>query len=165
MDDIHVLWIDDELVTTLRYLLKDLQRRGFRFQQALSIAECVKILEDYKKSGTRPDVVLLDAIMPYDEEGIKALSSLGVRMESDTGERLLDNARRVGLFLLRAISVVLPDVPVLVFSNLSENTEIGAAVMTEFRSNRQVKAVLPKPQRAEDVAEAIHSAIEPRRGS
>ena len=152
-----IFWVDDDLLTTARFLVEAMTIRGFTVNGAKSIRECLQKLGQYSNVGPPPDAVVLDIILSVSPADIEAALAFGFAVGSE-----LDNARRAGAFLLRVIKKSLPDVPVIVLTNLSEGSDVGANLLTELRQDKAVRAVRSKPVRADELEALVREAITQR---
>ena len=153
---INVLWIDDELPTTMQYVLEAMRLLGtYEIEAAISINECLDRLKEHARSRTSPDIIILDVIFTISEEERPLANRF---MPSERSE--LGQANRVGLLLMSQITAYLPGVPVLVLTNHSAASAVGNEVLSKLRDNPQVKDILQKPRSAGDLDHLIQEILQ-----
>jgi CheY-like chemotaxis protein len=157
---LRILWIDDEIAATMKFLVMDLKLAGYRVDPAIYISECCTLLESYTKSETKPDIIILDIMIPIRKEDEACYRSLVRTYE----EISTDNSMRAGLDLVDSLKQNLPGTPIIVYTNLNENTEIGQRVFDELRRRYPAIEILQKPQFAEVLVAAMERAITQGKG-
>lgn len=145
----RLLWIDDELKTTVRFTVLGVELAGYVVEEATSIDQTFSKLNAYATTSdvsSLPGLVILDIMMPITEADEKALAERGKTVASK-----FENSMRAGLSLITEIQGVLHNVPIFVLTNLGEETEVGHKVFEELRKEKQVKVLLSKPQPLETI--------------
>jgi len=150
----RIFLIDDEVPTTMKFLITSLELAGYEIDTALYIKDSLERLDEYSEGRPKPDVVILDIMMPIRDADHNAYNKL-----TSTTKSPLENARTAGLALISRMREILPDVPVMVLTNLSEETEIGQYVFEKLRKESQVKRILSKPQPLKILTDMIAKAI------
>lgn len=150
----RILWVDDEIPTTMKFLITGVELAGYEIDTALYIKDSLERLDEYSEGRPKPDVVILDIMMPIRDEDRDAYNEITSITRSP-----LENAMKAGLALISRIKESLPNVPIIVLTNLSEETEIGRYVFEELRKESQMKSILPKPQHLEKLIAAINKAL------
>jgi len=151
----RVLWIDDELRTTMKFLVSALRFSGFRIDTAEYLKEALDLLNQYREGRARPGIVLLDVMMPVRENDAAALSALG----GQTDNREL-NSMTAGILLIERIAATLPKVPILALTNLSEETEIGQHGFDLMRQHNAITRIESKPVTHREILSLIRGMLE-----
>lgn len=151
---VQVLWIDDEIDTTMRYFVQAVRLAGHVVDTIHFLAEAMDKLDQYgdDSAGAKPDVVILDIMMPVRAEDVARLSP---HVGSSSW---LTNSMQSGLALLGPISRKLQGVPIIALTNLGEESEVGHEVLTFLKARTEVYAVLAKPQPVLTLIKTIQEA-------
>ena len=155
----RIFWIDDEIPTAMKFLITGIELAGYDIDTALYIKDSLERLDEYSKGRPKPDVIILDIMMPIRDEDHEAYDKL-----TSSSKSSLENGMKAGLALISRIKEILPNVPIIVLTNLSEETEIGHYVFDKLRKElkvkkSQVKKNLSKPQQLEVLTDIIAKAI------
>lgn len=150
----RIFWIDDEIPTTMKFIISGVELAGYQIDTALYIKDSLERLDEYSKGRPKPDVVILDIMMPIRDEDLNSYRQL-----TSTTRHPLKNAMRAGVSLISRIKEVIPKAPIVVLTNLSEETEIGHHVFEELRQEPSVKSILSKPQPLQTLISIIEKAV------
>ena len=155
MEKRKIFWIDDEIPTTMKFIITDFELRGYEIEKAMYIKDTLEKLDEFEKGRNKPHVVILDImfpIRPEDEDSYRKLVSTERAI-------IVQDAMKAGIVLLGRIKSSLPEIPIIVYTNLSEETEIGKHILEQIRATYPEVEVLPKPQFINTIIDAIDKVL------